>query len=102
MKVYVVCHEETGDYIGHGLYDTYTVIDGIYKTREAAQKAADEDEDHDYWVNEKEVNGEDDDPSKFSFVRLSRVGRCPHCRTSVFEATNPSFCGNCGNRIEWE
>ena len=54
MKVYVVLHDEDGAYIGHGLYDTHTVMDGIYSTKEAAEKAASESE-YRCWVSEKEV-----------------------------------------------
>ena len=57
MKIYTVQHEETGDHIGHGLYKTYVVTDGIYATREAAEKAVEEDDLHDCWVEEVEITG---------------------------------------------
>lgn len=39
-KMYAVAHDESGRYIGHGLYEEHQVIDGYYLTPEAADTEA--------------------------------------------------------------
>ena len=55
MKVYVVCHDEIGNYIGHGLDERHAVADGIYFKREDAEYAVMQDEEHECWINEVEI-----------------------------------------------
>ena len=54
MKVYVVFHNEEGSYIGHGISESFPVMDGIYATEDAAEKAANESK-NSCWVSEEEV-----------------------------------------------
>jgi len=59
MKVYAVIHEEDGEFIGHGLYDTTTSIVSVHATKESAEIKAKECADEyggTYYVEEQVVN----------------------------------------------
>lgn len=38
--VYEVYHEEDGEFIGHGLYETHEVVDSVHATEESAKAEA--------------------------------------------------------------
>ena len=54
MTIYAVAHNAEGSYIGHGLYETETVVDELHAT-EASAKAAAEQRGQEYFVIEQEV-----------------------------------------------
>lgn len=54
-KIYIVYHEEDGEFIGHGLYETHEVVDAYCQTREIAEQKKKELGDDWHYIEEEEI-----------------------------------------------
>ena len=55
-KVYLVFRTESGEYIGHGLYEENDVLAGVFDTRKMADDFVKEKGGYPYYVREVEYN----------------------------------------------